>query len=98
MIFNEAHILPKYVVHFTRNTPVPKAPTTSANTWGITEVVAWAATIGLSKDYGELFRTENITGTVLETMKSEEDWKQLGIPTFGDRRTLTIATKKLFGN
>eukprot|EP00997_Jenningsia_sp_PLL12_P007055 NODE_3658_length_747_cov_120.988539_g2842_i1.p1 GENE.NODE_3658_length_747_cov_120.988539_g2842_i1~~NODE_3658_length_747_cov_120.988539_g2842_i1.p1 ORF type:complete len:103 (-),score=8.83 NODE_3658_length_747_cov_120.988539_g2842_i1:31-339(-) len=62
-------------------------------TWGTEDVVQCIQKLALSKDYGDIIRTEAIDGAVLQTM-GDEDWKGLGAP-FGDRRKILVALQSM---
>jgi len=102
VIFQESHILPKFLVHFAPNPQIQSISNSNLNskknvsTWNIDEVVTWMEKLELSKSYEELIRSNNVIGKVLKTMKSKEDWKELGVSLFGDLRILSSSTEKLF--
>lgn len=86
VIFQEAHVLPILVIEL----EVPKSTSSLKNVhdWTVDDVVLWAGTLGLSMDYGYVFRNEVISGKVLITLE-EGDLKEIGIQKFGDRRILS---------
>lgn len=64
--------------------------------WEVDKVIAWMSELKLANDYSELIKSGNVNGKVLKTMKTKEDWKELGVNVFGDLRILTQATNELF--
>jgi hypothetical protein len=99
VIFQEAHILPKFIVHLQRKlqpTPSLSSPTKAPSSWTIDEVINWMKTLELSQDYSKLIKDANIKGAALKTMKTSQDWQELGVQVFGDRRILANAVTELF--
>eukprot|EP01062_Namystynia_karyoxenos_P023138 TRINITY_DN188_c2_g1_i1.p1 TRINITY_DN188_c2_g1~~TRINITY_DN188_c2_g1_i1.p1 ORF type:complete len:422 (+),score=162.43 TRINITY_DN188_c2_g1_i1:80-1267(+) len=58
------------------------------------QVAQWAATLGLGSDYSKLLVENSIDGSVLQTL-SEDDLKEIGVKSFGDRRKIKMALQKL---
>eukprot|EP01065_Artemidia_motanka_P013024 TRINITY_DN17183_c0_g1_i2.p1 TRINITY_DN17183_c0_g1~~TRINITY_DN17183_c0_g1_i2.p1 ORF type:complete len:424 (+),score=118.30 TRINITY_DN17183_c0_g1_i2:96-1274(+) len=85
-------------------TPHPQSPTasrlqremaTKAITEGSAEAVAeWLLTLGLGKDYTHEITSNGVDGPVLRSV-SEQDLKEIGIQSFGDRRKIKLALDKL---
>lgn len=99
MIFQEHHILPKFLVHLkkksesiTNSSPSSKVP----SDWHVEEVILWIKSLNLAKDYSNLIKEAHITGKALRTMKTSADWKELGVTVFGDLRALSSAVTELF--
>lgn len=67
----------------------------SASDWSIDEVVAWIKKVNISQDYSHLIIQNEINGLALESMKSKEDWMELGITVLGHARALSVAVQKL---
>lgn len=101
VIFQEQHILPKYIVHLQHAVELQKVISTpskaeDATNWSVDEVCKWMKTLKLAKDYSAEIKNYNIHGDVLETMRTKDDWEQVGITLFGDVRTLLKEVAKLF--
>eukprot|EP01113_Clastostelium_recurvatum_P022472 TRINITY_DN2683_c0_g1_i1.p1 TRINITY_DN2683_c0_g1~~TRINITY_DN2683_c0_g1_i1.p1 ORF type:complete len:567 (+),score=96.91 TRINITY_DN2683_c0_g1_i1:606-2306(+) len=64
----------------------PSSPPTppSVSSWSTTNVSEWSSSLGLSRDYSNLFKEQNIVGKVLLFLKTNDDWHRLGINVFGD--------------
>jgi len=60
--------------------------------WKVNDVVQWLKSLNLQRDYTDLIVSNGVDGEVLLTM-NENDWKEIGITSFGDRRKCTIAMK-----
>lgn len=64
--------------------------------WKVEQVVEWINKQKLLEDYSHFIRNEHITGLALETMKKEEDWRQLGVVNLEDQKVLANAVQSLF--
>lgn len=64
--------------------------------WSVEDVITWMSGLKLVSDYREMIKMGNVNGEVLQTMKTKEDWKELGVSVFGDLRILGKATSSLF--
>ena len=63
--------------------------------WNVDEVVNWIDKLKLSQSYSYIIKSNHINGEVLKTMKTKEDWKEIGINVFGDIRLLVTSVGKL---
>lgn len=99
MIFQEDHVLPKFIVHLEHvessvPEPVTSSPTSKVDDWSVDQVISWLGSLQLASDYSEIIKKENINGPVLKTM-TKDDWRELGVTKFGDLRLLTANTENL---
>eukprot|EP01063_Lacrimia_lanifica_P034439 TRINITY_DN6370_c1_g2_i1.p1 TRINITY_DN6370_c1_g2~~TRINITY_DN6370_c1_g2_i1.p1 ORF type:complete len:523 (+),score=210.96 TRINITY_DN6370_c1_g2_i1:75-1643(+) len=58
---------------------------------GVEDIVAWAATLGLSADYSEVIRANAIDGEVLHSLSADDVGEAMGISAFGDKRKMIKA-------
>jgi flagellar motor protein MotB len=88
VVFDSAQCLPRLVVHLQPDLPQQLDPPAQPHvaSWDVDAVVAWAVKIGLPQ-VAELLQMEDIDGQVLLTL-SEQDLKDLGVASFGQRRKL----------
>jgi len=75
---------------------VQESLTVGVESWNTDKVINWMKGLHLAQDYAQLIKDENINGKVLKTMKTKEDWKELGITKFGDLRLLVSGVEELF--
>ena len=61
--------------------------------WSVKDVVNWLSTLNLSKNYGDIFSSNEIDGQVLKTL-TDIDLLSFGI-VFGDRRKILLEIKNL---
>jgi len=85
---NSAVEEPKVVITEAGAGDSPAPTKSSPKTWKVDEVCQWAKGLSLSQSYDSVLKSGQVDGVVLLTMKSKEDWNELGIAVFGDVRKL----------
>ena len=82
-----------------RITPVvytpPPTPITASSS--VVDVAKYLSGLGLSKDYGDIARAQNLDGDVFLSV-SEADLESLGMNVFGDRRKTMKALTAMKGD
>jgi hypothetical protein len=99
VVFQEPHILPKFIIHLQKklqSIPKSTSSTSKPDDWHVPDVITWVKSLSLSQDYSKLIKDAHITGKALRTMKTKDDWKELGITVFGDVRALSSGVLELF--
>ncbi len=76
------------------------------NDWTAKDVILWTCSLSLSQryrlfsptiklqlhnSYCQILQSNDVNGKVLQTMKTKEDWRELGIVSFGDLRIIANA-------
>lgn len=63
--------------------------------WSEVHVCMWMNSLNLSREYSSIISSKKITGSLLMTLTTKEDWKALGITAIGDLIKLIKAAQKL---
>jgi len=83
----------------TGNTPTTTVaiPTNTQNPskWTVDEVCEQLKALQLSQDYSQIIKSNTVDGTVVCEMKTRDDWKELGISSFGDLTKLAKFSSEL---
>lgn len=110
VIFNEAQLLPRFILHLEQkpgfspaysSSPIPVSPLMNrptkrdVMTWSYQEVIDWMNTLNLAHDYSKMVVEHGLDGEILLELTSKEDWQEFNVVAMGDIRKLVKHTKEL---
>ena len=94
LVFLVLNLLIIHLIHFTKSKNFNIFRSNDVGKWSVDEVVQWMDQLSLSQSYSSIIKSNNVNGIVLKTMKTKDDWKELGINLFGDLRILVTSVER----